>query len=82
MREDAAAITPESRAVSWTGTPAIDVASGVVAQLHARGVATTWVPGCTRESDRLFSYRRDHHTGRFAGVIVQRGPRMTGTEEP
>lgn len=72
MREEAAAVAPESRAVSWTGTPAIDVAGGVVAQLHARGVATTWVPGCTRESDRLFSYRRDHHTGRFAGVIVQR----------
>ena len=74
LREQAAEITPESRTVSWTGTPAIDVASGVVAQLHARGVATTWVSGCTRESDRLFSYRRDHRSGRFAGVIVQRGP--------
>jgi len=74
MREEAAVVTPESRTVSWTGTPAIDVAGGVVAQLHARGVPTTWVPGCTRESDRLFSYRRDHHTGRFAGVIVLRAP--------
>ncbi|HWC20899.1 MAG TPA: peptidoglycan editing factor PgeF [Flexivirga sp.] len=73
LREEAAAITPESRTVSWTGTPAIDVAGGVVAQLHARGVDTTWVPGCTRESDRLFSHRRDHRSGRFAGVIVQRG---------
>lgn len=79
LREDAAAVTPESRTVSWTGTPAIDVAGGVVAQLHARGVDTTWVPGCTREDDRLFSYRRDHRTGRFAGVIVQRAPR-TGLE--
>lgn len=74
LRESAAAVSPESRSVSWTGTPAIDVASGVVAQLHARGVGTTWVPGCTRESDRLFSYRRDHRSGRFAGVIVQRDP--------
>lgn len=72
LREQAAAVTPESRAVSWTGTPAIDVAAGVVAQLHARDVPSTWVPGCTRESDRLFSYRRDHGAGRFAGVIVQR----------
>lgn len=72
LREKAAAVTPESRTVSWTGTPAIDVAGGVVAQLHARGVPTTWVPGCTRESDRLFSYRRDKRAGRFAGVIVQR----------
>ncbi|MGN6413249.1 peptidoglycan editing factor PgeF [Flexivirga sp.] len=72
LREEAAAIAPESRTVSWAGTPAIDVAGGVVAQLHAREVPTTWVPGCSRESDRLFSYRRDHRTGRFAGVIVQR----------
>lgn len=76
MREEAAAITPESRTVSWTGTPAIDVAGGVVAQLHARGVDTTWLPGCTRESDRLFSYRRDHRSGRFAGVIVQRSSQV------
>ncbi|NNG39644.1 peptidoglycan editing factor PgeF [Flexivirga sp. ID2601S] len=73
MRDEAAAVTPASRAVSWTGTPAIDVAGGVVAQLAARDVPVTWVPGCTRESDRLFSYRRDHATGRFAGVIVLRG---------
>jgi hypothetical protein len=72
LREQAAAVSPESRAVSWTGTPAIDVAGGVVAQLHARGVPTTWVPGCTRESDRLFSYRRDKLSGRFAGVIALR----------
>ena len=72
LREQAAEVSPESRSVSWTGTPAIDVAGGVVAQLHARGVPTTWVPGCTRESDRLFSYRRDKQSGRFAGVIAVR----------
>ena len=72
MRDEAARRSPESRAVSWTGTPAIDVASGVVAQLRAREVPVTWVPGCTRESDRLFSYRRDHGEGRFAGVVVLR----------
>lgn len=72
MREDAAKIRPESRAVSWTGTPAIDVAAGVVAQLHARAVPVTWIPGCTRESEGLFSYRRSHGEGRFAGVVVMR----------
>ncbi len=72
MREDAAGVSPESRAVSWTGTPAIDVAAGVVAQLHARDVPVTWVPGCTRESDRLYSHRRDPASGRFAGVVVLR----------
>ena len=80
-------MTPESRTVSWTGTPAIDVAGGVVAQLHARGVPTTWVAGCTRESDRLYSYRRDKQAGRFAGVIVQRTldapiPRSVSPEPP
>jgi polyphenol oxidase len=28
-----------------------------------------WVAGCTRESEELFSYRRAHRTGRFAGVV-------------
>ena len=72
MREAAASVSPEARAVSWTGTPAIDVAAGVVAQLRAAGVEElTWVAGCTREDESLFSYRRDGTTGRFAGVILR-----------
>lgn len=74
MREDAARVSPESRSVSWTGTPAIDVAAGVVAQLRARDVEVTWVPGCTREDERLFSHRRDPRSGRFAGVVAIRDP--------
>jgi YfiH family protein len=70
MRGAAAAVSPESSARSWSGTPAIDVASGVVAQLVANDVAVQWVPGCAREDERLFSYRRDGRTGRFAGVVV------------
>jgi YfiH family protein len=70
MRDAAAAVAPESAAVSWTGTPAIDVAAGVVAQLRANDVAVHWVPGCAREDERLFSYRRDGTTGRFAGVVA------------
>lgn len=69
MRGDAAAVSPVSAAVSWTGTPAIDVAAGVVEQLRALDVAVHWVPGCTRESGDLYSYRRDPVTGRFAGVV-------------
>jgi YfiH family protein len=70
MRVAAAAVAPEASARSWTGTPAIDVAAGVVAQLVANEVAVEWVPGCAREDDRLFSYRRDGRTGRYAGVVV------------
>ncbi len=71
MREAAAAMAPESRAVSWSGTPALDVAAGVVAQLAAAGAEVEWVPGCAREDPRLYSHRRDGRTGRYAGVIVR-----------
>ncbi|MEP6651253.1 MAG: peptidoglycan editing factor PgeF [Lapillicoccus sp.] len=69
MRAEAAAVSAPSATVSWTGTPAIDVAAGVVGQLVGRGLHVTWVPGCTRESPDLFSYRRDGTTGRFAGIV-------------
>jgi YfiH family protein len=68
----AAEVAPASAARSWTGTPAIDVGAGVVEQLVANGVAVQWVPGCTRESGDLYSYRRDHLTGRFAGLVCLR----------
>jgi polyphenol oxidase len=70
LRDAAAQVAPESATVSWTGTPAVDVAAGVVAQLRANDVAVQWVPGCAREDQRLFSYRRDGQTGRFAGVVA------------
>lgn len=70
LRAAAAEVVPESSARSWTGTPAIDVAGGVVSQLVANDVAVQWVPGCAREDPALFSYRRDGRTGRFAGVVA------------
>lgn len=72
LRDQVAARSPVSRTVSWTGTPAVDVAAGVAAQLAEAGVPATWLPGCTREDDSLYSYRRDGRTGRFAGVVVLR----------
>jgi YfiH family protein len=74
MREAAARVQPVAATVSWTGTPAVDVAAGVVAQLHEAGVEVRWVPGCTRERQDLYSYRRDGATGRFAGVIARSAP--------
>ena len=65
----AAAVAPVSAAVTWSGTPAIDVASGVVDQLTGAGVPVEWIAGCAREEADLYSYRRDGRTGRFAGVI-------------
>ncbi|KNX36894.1 peptidoglycan editing factor PgeF [Luteipulveratus halotolerans] len=72
MRAAAAAASPVSATVTWQGRPAIDVAAGVVDQLSREGVEVTWVPGCTRESADLYSYRRDQRTGRSAGVVVLR----------
>lgn len=69
MRDTASQRFPACHAVSWVGTPAIDVAAGVVAQLCAEGVTVRWLPGCTRESADLYSHRQDRHTGRFAGVV-------------
>lgn len=69
MREAARTVVPESSTVTWRGTPAIDVGAGVVSQLAANDIAVQWVPGCTREDPRLYSYRRDGRTGRFAGTI-------------
>ncbi|CAM5730867.1 Purine nucleoside phosphorylase OS=Streptomyces fumanus OX=67302 GN=GCM10018772_67850 PE=3 SV=1 [Streptomyces fumanus] len=53
---------------SW-GTPAVDVAAGVHAQLDRLGVRDRErSPVCTREfREDHFSYRRDRTTGRLAG---------------
>ena len=75
MARAAAAISPASAARSWQGTPAIDVATGVVEQLAERGVRVRWLAGCTRENGDLYSYRRDGRTGRFAGVVTRREAR-------
>lgn len=73
LRRDVSQVCPLSATVSWTGTPALDIAAGVVEQLVLAGVSTSWRPGCTRECDHLFSYRRSGVTGRFAGVVVLGG---------
>lgn len=69
IRAQAIVVSPVAAAISWQGTPAVDVAAAVVDQLRARSVAVQWVAGCSRESEALFSYRRQHRTGRFAGFV-------------
>jgi YfiH family protein len=69
MRTEAAAVSGAAYAVSWKGTPAIDLGAGVVEQLTGMDVPCEWVPGCTREETRLYSHRRTQPTGRFAGVV-------------
>lgn len=72
MYDEARAKHPASAAITWSGTYAIDVASGVASQLRDLDVPFDWVGGCTVEDEHLYSYRRDGRTGRFAGVIVRR----------
>jgi polyphenol oxidase len=69
LADEIAAIAPAARALSRSGTPAIDIRAGILAQLRDAGVHDIEVdPRCTRESPELYSYRRDHVTGRFAGL--------------
>ncbi|MFI2752642.1 peptidoglycan editing factor PgeF [Cellulomonas sp. P22] len=78
MRADVAALVPEAWAVTTWGTPALDLAAGVVAELWRAGVKhVDRLPTCTWADERLYSHRRAVRdgttTGRFAGVV-----RITG----
>lgn len=70
MREDVAGHLPESWAETSWGTPALDIGAGVRAQLDRLAVAHVSVGGCTREDERLWSYRRDGaRAGRIGGLV-------------
>jgi YfiH family protein len=70
LRARVAAHVPESGCVTRKGTPGIDVAAGVEAQLARAGVkAVNRDPRCTAETASLYSYRRDGRTGRLAGLV-------------
>ena len=70
MRDEVAAVVPESWAETSWGTPAVDIGAGVLAQLAAAGVAAADVARCTIEDEDLFSYRRQGpRSGRLAGLV-------------
>lgn len=70
MREDVSAVVPEARATTRQGTPAVDMAAAVRAQLARAGVTSLeQSPVCTLESADHFSYRRDGTTGRLASYV-------------
>ncbi|MFI0721136.1 peptidoglycan editing factor PgeF [Streptomyces sp. NPDC021224] len=76
MRDTVAAVEPAAYAETSWGTPALDVAAGVRAQLLRAGVRAVEGPAvCTRESADHFSYRRDKVTGRLAGYVWLDGAR-------
>ncbi|GAA3841149.1 peptidoglycan editing factor PgeF [Brevibacterium ammoniilyticum] len=70
LRDEVAGLEPVAASVSVSGTPALDVAGAVAEQLRREGVVIDhFSRTCTRESEDLYSYRRNRRTGRFAGVI-------------
>lgn len=69
MLREAAGQLPVLRSRTRRGTPALDLPAGAEAQLAALDVDVVRVPGCTLESDDLYSHRRTSSAGRFAGVV-------------
>ncbi|WP_110205149.1 peptidoglycan editing factor PgeF [Nocardioides daejeonensis] len=74
LRAEVAALVPEAGATTSWGTPSLDLAAGVRAQLDRAGVADVVEVGiCTVESPAHYSYRRDAaQSGRQVGLIVMR----------
>ena len=78
LRDDVAARHPVTASVTWTATPALDVAAGVLEQLAAAGVPARQLPGCTVESPDLGSVRRSGPGApRWAGLV-----HLTGAAGP
>jgi polyphenol oxidase len=70
MRAEVSAAVPAAGCVTATGTPGLDIAAGVLAQLASAGVeSVSRDRRCTKESAELYSYRRDGTTGRFAALV-------------
>jgi len=70
MRDDVEARVPGTAATTSWGTPALDLPSGVAAVLADQGVTTVVRSDVdTYRDPRVYSFRRDGRTGRFAGVI-------------
>lgn len=64
------AVAPAAAAVAGGGRPGLDLRAAVVERLRTAGVAASLHGGCTFESADLYSYRRDHVTGRHGGVVT------------
>lgn len=70
MRAEVTEKVPASYGETSWGTPSIDVAAGVRAQLDEFGVEVVDATRCTIESEDLYSYRREGPvSGRMAGLV-------------
>jgi hypothetical protein len=78
LRDQVAAVVPETWATTARGTPALDLPAGVRAVLARVGVDHVLDVGvCTGSDERFYSHRRAGRfgvtTGRFAGVVRSSG---------
>lgn len=70
MADDVEAALPGSRTTTVTGTPGLDLRTGIACQLKALGVTAIDVDSrCTIDDTNLFSHRRGSPTGRLASVV-------------
>ena len=70
VREEVAAVVPQTWSETTWGTPSLDLGAGERAQLEALDVSLTEVARCTIEDPALHSHRRDGATaGRMAGLV-------------
>ena len=69
MQQDVIADHPRAFATTHTGTPGLDLPSGLIAELVAEGVTYEASTVCTMEDELFFSHRKHNPTGRFAGVV-------------
>ena len=70
LRDETARRTPEAATTTRRGTPGVDMAAAVAAQLRRAGVTDIRSDGrCTLEAPELFSHRGGAPTGRFASFI-------------
>ena len=68
--DEVVAVAPEAASVGAGGLPGLDLRAAVVARLRASGVTSMLHGGCTAETTSLYSFRRDHVTGRHGGVVT------------
>lgn len=69
MQQEVIADHPRAFSTTLQGTPGLDLAAALVADLAAEGVSYEASVICTKEDPLYYSHRRDNPTGRFAGVI-------------
>lgn len=69
LQAEVTAAVPASVSTTTWGTPGLDLPAGARSQLDQAGVTVEYSGPCTLETPSLFSYRRNKHTGRFAGLV-------------